>query len=999
MATDITEARAVGALTENTSQNMLDRLVGDLDGEARFDRLHRMLYSQDASVYQEEPAGVIFPRTRRDVVRTVELANTLGLPIIPRAAGTSLAGQCVGNGLVMDLGRHMNQILELNVEEKWVRVQPGVILDDLNRYLAPHGLFFGPDTSTSNRCMIGGMIGNNSCGTHSILYGTTRDHLLELEVVFSDGHVHRIAPWDGGELDTSLAEEGALGDGLRALDAIVKEHAEAIRERYPRPSVNRRNTGYAFDEILGMRPYTDGEGGKTFELARLLCGSEGTLGIVTEAKLNLVDAPRKKTVVVAHFDSLQRALEATVVAVEFDPAAVELIDRRILELAAENIEQRRNRFFLEGDPEAILAVEFYRDTEEELASACEALVAAFEERTPGYAYPRIDPPKASAVWSLRSAGLGILMGAKGDVKPVTVVEDTAVAVDVLPDYIRDFAEIMEKYGTQCVYYAHASVGELHLRPELNLKDRGDVEKFVGIARDVTDLVKKYGGSISGEHGDGRLRSPMLEQFYGAELTEAHRALKRAFDPNGIFNPGKIVDAAPIDHQWRFEPGEETPEVETYFDWSEDFGLVRSIEKCNGAGVCRKRAEAGGTMCPSYMATLDEKDSTRGRANVFRNLIRENQDPRGAMASEELYEAMDLCISCKGCKSECPANVDMSRMKAEFLQHHHDHHGTPFRSWFFANYPRLSKLGSMAPGLSNLLAGKGPSRWLMGKILGVAPERQLPRFAPQTFSEIYVAWRRRVGWSSEDLPIVGLYIDPFTEYTEPEIGMSVVRVLESAGWRVKVIPVHDDGRTYISKGLLRGARAVLEDAVVKGRRWIDAHPDAKIVGVEPSALLTFRDEAPDLVGAVYREDALRFGERCMLLEEFIVWAHDRGEFGAPWREEPVGEIVLHGHCHQKAIVGVAPTVRALELAGYTVKTLPTGCCGMAGSFGYEEEHYDLSMRIGELVLFPSLRKLPEGRAIAAPGTSCRHQIKDGTGRTAHHPAIWLEWALPGALTRR
>ncbi|MEC9399279.1 MAG: FAD-binding oxidoreductase, partial [Myxococcota bacterium] len=355
MATDITEARAVGALTENTSQNMLDRLVGDLDGEARFDRLHRMLYSQDASVYQEEPAGVIFPRTRRDVVRTVELANTLGLPIIPRAAGTSLAGQCVGNGLVMDLGRHMNQILELNVEEKWVRVQPGVILDDLNRYLAPHGLFFGPDTSTSNRCMIGGMIGNNSCGTHSILYGTTRDHLLELEVVFSDGHVHRIAPWDGGELDTSLAEEGALGDGLRALDAIVKEHAEAIRERYPRPSVNRRNTGYAFDEILGMRPYTDGEGGKTFELARLLCGSEGTLGIVTEAKLNLVDAPRKKTVVVAHFDSLQRALEATVVAVEFDPAAVELIDRRILELAAENIEQRRNRFFLEGDPEAILA--------------------------------------------------------------------------------------------------------------------------------------------------------------------------------------------------------------------------------------------------------------------------------------------------------------------------------------------------------------------------------------------------------------------------------------------------------------------------------------------------------------------------------------------------------------------------------------------------------------------------------------------------------------------
>lgn len=999
MATELTDPlpRSPETIDEATPQTVLERWVDRLDGEARFDRLHRMLYSQDASVYQEEPAGVIFPRTRRDVVRTVEMANTLGLPIIPRAAGTSLAGQCVGDGLVMDLGRHMNAILELNVEERWVRVQPGVILDDLNRYLAPHGLFFGPDTSTSNRCMIGGMIGNNSCGTHSILYGTTRDHLLELEVVFADGQVHRITPWDEAQLEEHTAKEGLLGEGLRALDALAREHDALIRERYPRPSVNRRNTGYAFDEIVDMRPYR--EDGKDYELARLLCGSEGTLGIVTEAKLNLVDAPREKAVVVAHFDSLQRALEATVVAVEFEPAAVELIDRRILELAAENIEQRRNRFFLEGDPDAILAVEFYRNSKEELDEACAALIEALEARTPGYAYPRIDPPQDSAVWSLRKAGLGILMGAKGDRKPVTVVEDTAVAVDVLPDYIREFAELMDKYGTQCVYYAHASVGELHLRPELNLKDAVDVEKFVGIARDVTDLVKKYGGSISGEHGDGRLRSPMLEQFYGAELTEAHRALKRAFDPNGILNPGKIVDAAPIDAMWRFEPGEETPEIATYFDWSEDFGLVRSIEKCNGAGVCRKRAEAGGTMCPSYMATLDEKDSTRGRANVFRNLIRENQDPREAMAAEELYEAMDLCISCKGCKSECPASVDMSRMKAEFLQHHHDHHGTPFRSWFFANYPRLSKLGSLAPGLSNLLSSRGPSRWLMEKVLGVAPERQLPRFAPQPFSEIYVAWRRRAGWPSEDRPIVGLYVDPFTEYTEPEIGMAVVRVLEAAGWRVKVIPVHDDGRTYISKGLLRGAKAVLEDAIIKGRRWIDAHPDAKIVGVEPSALLTFRDEAPDLVSPIYREDALRFAERCMLLEEFIVWADEQGRFPAPWREEPVGEIVLHGHCHQKAIVGVAPTVKALTLAGYKVTTLPTGCCGMAGSFGYEEEHYDLSMRIGELVLFPSLRKLPEGRAIVAPGTSCRHQIKDGTGRTAHHPAIWLEWALPGALTRR
>ncbi len=972
-------------------------LTDILDGEAHFDHLHRMLYAQDASVYQEEPMGVVFPRTREDVVRTVELARTFGMSIIPRAAGTSLAGQCVGSGLVMDLGRHMNRILEVNVEEKWVRVQPGVILDDLNRFLKPHGLFFGPDTSTSNRCMIGGMMGNNSCGTHSILYGTTRDHVLEAEMVFADGTVATVGAWDDTTLSAQRQRQDALGEGLRAIDAVLTEHGELIAERYPHPRVKRRNTGYAFDALLNSAPYT--EGGERFSLTRLLCGAEGTLGIATEIKLNLVERPRTKTVVCAHFDSLKESLEATVAAVAHGPAAVELVDKRILDLAKENLEQQRNRFFVEGDPEAILCVEFYAQSDDEIDQMCDALIEDLKTRGFGYAYPRVDPPRDKAVWELRKAGLGILMGMRGDTKPVTVVEDTAVAVDVLPQYIEEFSEIMERHGTQCVYYAHASVGELHLRPELNLKDQTDVSKFVEIAEEVTELVKKHGGSVSGEHGDGRLRSPMLAQFYGPELTKDHRRVKRAFDPDNTFNPGKIVDPAPIDSHWRFEPGEKTPEVETHFNWDADLGLVRSIEKCNGAGACRKRAEAGGTMCPSYMVTLEEVDSTRGRANVFRNLIRENGDPREAMASDELYEAMDLCISCKGCKSECPANVDMGRMKAEFLQHYHDEHGTPLSSLLFAMYPTLSRAASLAPGLSNFLSTFAPSRWAMGKLMNLAPERELPAFADEPFSEQYVAWRRATGGPPKGRPIVGLYVDPFTEYTEPEIGMATVRLLERAGWRVKVIPVHDDGRTYLSKGLVRRAKGILNDAMRKSRSWLAAHPDAKIVGLEPSALLTFRDEAPDLVDPTLRHDAYALAERCMLLEEFVVWAHDRGQFDAPWQPRDLGEVTLHGHCHQKALVGTGPTERALEIAGYSVRTLETGCCGMAGSFGYEKDHYDISMKIGELVLFPEVRKLGDRAKIAAPGTSCRHQIMDGTGRSAQHPALWLEAAMDGELARR
>ncbi|MFW5966860.1 MAG: FAD-binding and (Fe-S)-binding domain-containing protein, partial [Persicimonas sp.] len=756
------------------------------------------------------------------------------------------------------------------------------------------------------------------------------------------------------------------------------------------PDVVRRNTGYAFDTLLNSQLFN---GDEPASLASFLCGSEGTLGLVTEVKINLVDRPRDNILVCAHFETLRGALEATIDAVDHEPAAVELMDRPILELTKGNIEQRKNRFFVEGDPEAILAVEFYGDSVEAVEQKASQLIEEFEDRGHGYAHPVVRPPDDKRVWSLRKAGLGLLMGMKGDTKPVTVVEDTAVAVDALPDYIDDFADIMDAHGTRCVYYAHASVGELHLRPELNLKDEADAARFKAIATEVVDLVKHYGGSLSGEHGDGRLRSPLLEQFYGEEIMELHRRVKAAFDPAGLFNPHTIVDPKPIDADWRYGPDKQTPEVgETALDWSSDGGLVRAVEKCNGAGVCRKRAEAGGTMCPSYMATLDEKDSTRGRANVFRQALY-SPDPRSAFRSEELREALDLCLSCKACKSECPANVDMARMKAEFTQQYHDKKGTPVAALVFGHYRKLSRLGAILPALTNFTLAFFLTRWLMRWFLGISTKRTLPAYAKETFTRWFE--RRPSGFDGENEPVetIWLYVDPFTEYTEPEVAKSAVRVLEAAGFAVEKLPVVDDGRTQLSKGLVRSASRLTEGNLRRLEPLFEEFPERAIVGLEPSALLTFRDEAPDLVDGELRAVADELASRALLFEEFIAGVADEGRLEGVFSSDGASETVhLHGHCHQKALVGVEATVEALSAAGYVVETIPSGCCGMAGSFGYEAAHYDVSMQIGDLVLFPALREADEEALVCAPGTSCRHQIADGVDREALHPAVLLERAL-------
>ncbi len=967
-------------------RDSLQKLDQEISGAVRLDGLYRKLYAQDASVYQEEPLGVAFPRSTEDVQALVQAAGDLGFSLIPRGGGTSLAGQCVGPGMVVDLGRHMAEILEVNVEERWARVQPGVVLDELNRHLAPLGLFFGPDTSTSNRCMIGGMVGNNSCGSHSIYYGTTREHVLELEVVLSDGSVETLSPWSQKEWAARREGAGVLGEGLRALDRAVRDHGEAIRERYPRADVVRRNTGYPLDDLLFRAPYTDG--GDPFALSRFFCGTEGTLGIVTEIKVNLVDLPGERILVCAHFNTLEEALRATVEAVQHEPAAVELIDRRVLEQTRQNLEQARNRFWVEGDPAAVLVVEFYGDSTAELEKTADRLVARWEEAKMGYAFPRVRPPEDKAVWELRKAGLGLLMGIEGDVKPVTVVEDTAVAVEVLPEYIRDFTEIMDAYGTACVYYAHASVGLLHLRPELNLKDPEDVDRFKGIAEEVADLVQRYQGALSGEHGDGRVRSPLLERFYGEEIMELHREVKTAFDPKGIFNPGKIVDPLPIDEGFRFEPGAAEPEIETFYRWKNEGGLLRATELCNGAGVCRKSAAAGGTMCPSYMATKDERDTTRGRANVFRTLLT-GEEPFDAFSSVELKEALDLCLSCKACKRECPANVDMARLKGEFNQQYYDRHGLNWSAWFFGSYGKFSRLGMIWPWLSNFMMSFVVSRWVVNKLFGVAPEREMPRLAPKGFDALLRAYRKENPPPEEedgDGESVWLYVDPFTDTMEPEVGIAAVQVLEAAGFVVERLPIEDDGRTFFSKGMLRQGRALAEANLRRLQGLLSDHSGRAVVGLEPSSLLTFRDEYLDLFDGELAETAARLGERSFLLEEFLV-ERELGE-GLFKGGGSGGKVVLHGHCHQKALVGTGPTEEVLRWAGYEVETLPTGCCGMAGSFGYEAAHYEVSMEIGELVLFPRLRQTDEEVVVVAPGTSCRDQIAHGVQREAVHPAVAL-----------
>jgi FAD/FMN-containing dehydrogenase/Fe-S oxidoreductase len=970
----------------------LEELASVFEGELSVDKAFRILYATDASAYREIPLAVALPKNKEDVRLLIRFAKKHNTSLIPRTAGTSLAGQVVGRGIVVDVSRHMTKILEINAKERWVRVEPGVVLDELNKKLLPLGLFFSPETSTSNRCMIGGMIGNNSCGAHSLIYGSTRDHMVSVKTLLSDGSEAVFEPLTKNEFLGKKELNSFEGHLYRNIDDTLSdpENQLEIRNEFPHPGIHRRNTGYAIDLLLETEPFSDSA--EPFNFSKLIAGSEGTLAFITEAKLNLDQLPPPVTgLVCIHCHSLEDALKGNLIALKYSPCAIELMDHTVMELSKQNIEQNKNRFFIQGDPVAMLIVEFARDSQEEILETAGLMEAEMRKTGYGYHFPVLFGPDINRVWAVRKAGLGLLSNMPGDAKPVPVVEDTAVRPEDLPDYIREFNELLKKYYLDCVYYAHIATGELHLRPVLDLKKQKDVDLFRTIAHETALLVKKYRGSLSGEHGDGRLRGEFIPIVIGEKNYALLKQIKKAWDPENIFNPGKITDTVRMNTFLRYEPGQETREIKTYFDFSADRGFLRSAERCNGSGDCRKSEVIGGTMCPSYQATRDEQTTTRARANLLREIITRSEK-ENPFNHPELYEILDLCLSCKGCKSECPSNVDMAKLKAEFLQHWYDANGVPLRARAIANISRLNKTAMMFPGLSNALLSGRLTGNLIKKLLGIAPKRSIPALYKTTLR----AWINTFGQKLQPIPEntksrVYLFIDEFSNFNDTEIGITTYKLLTKLGYRVEAPDHAESGRAYISKGFLRKARKLAEKNVTLLKDLISE--DTPLIGIEPSGILTFRDEYPDLARGTLQDEARKLAKNALLIEEFLVREIEAVRITADAFTTEERKIRLHGHCQQKAIASTIPTKQMLSLpVNYSVEEIPSGCCGMAGSFGYEAEHYDLSMKVGELVLFPAVRKTPESTIIVAPGTSCRHQIKDGTGRKALHPVEVMFGAL-------
>ncbi|WP_258103111.1 FAD-binding and (Fe-S)-binding domain-containing protein [Marinoscillum sp. MHG1-6] len=964
-----------------------------LEGALFTDETTRKLYATDASAYREIPAAVAHPKTDHDLVELIKFAKENHTSIIPRTAGTSLAGQVVGGGIVVDVSIHFDQIIEINQKEGWAIVQPGIVRDDLNRALKPYGYFFAPETSTANRAMIGGMIGNNSCGSNSVVYGSTREHLLEVEALLADGSTAHF-----GSLDQNAFLAKANGQSVNGeLEASIYFHiremlskADNIKEiekEFPKVSIPRRNTGYAIDMLARMQPFN--QEGDHFNFCGLIAGSEGTLAFVTKAKIKLTPlAPPHKKLVCIHCESIDESLHANLIALNHGPSACELMDHYVFEATKRNAMYRAYRFFVEGDPKAILVVELTRETEEEAEKVAAALIEDLKKNKLGYSYPIVGGDDISKVWGLRKAGLGLLSNVPGDAKPAPVIEDTAVDVKDLPAFIAEFNRTLEGHGLYCVHYAHAGSGELHLRPILNLKTTEGVKQFRQVAEDIATLVKKYQGSLSGEHGDGRLRGEFIPQMIGKHNYELIKQVKQTWDPHNIFNPGKIVNTPPMDTSLRYEKDQETKEFETILDFSESQGYLRAAEQCNGSGDCRKTELSGGTMCPSYMATRNEKDTTRARANILREMLTRSEKPN-PFAHEEIKEVLDLCLSCKGCKSECPSNVDMGKLKQEWQYQYYKEKGVPFRNKLIGNFAGGMKLASALTWGYKLAFSNKLTSSIAKSVIGFANGRSMPELSKTTWEKWFLKeFKPSVSARKKS---VYIFIDELLNFNEAEIGITTVKLLDKLGYEVKYVKHSQSARTFLSKGLLEKARDLAKENITLYKDLISE--ETPLVGVEPSAILTFRDEYPDLVRGDEKAAALKIGENTFMIEEFLARELDKGNIDKSLFKEQKQLIKLHGHCQQKALSSLTPTKKLLtQLGGNEVHLIPSGCCGMAGSFGYEKEHFDLSMKIGELVLFPTVRKQPEEVIIAAPGTSCRHQIKDGTGRKSMHPVEILWNAL-------
>lgn len=963
----------------------LSILKKQLKGELYFDETYRIIYSTDASAYKEKPLAVAYPKDIDDIKTLITFAKKNNTSIIPRGAGTSLAGQVTGSGIVLDVSKYMNKILNLDIEKKLITVQPGIILTDLNLYLKSHNLFFGPETSTANRCTMGGMVGNNACGLHSVIYGSTREYTYSIKTILSDNSEVTFGEILTNKFNEKLKLQNLEGKIYRETYKILanKSIQKEIKKKYPDKEIPRRNTGYALDLLLDNEIFSETD--KLFNFSKLLTGSEGTLAFTTEITLKLINLPPKnKAVIAAHFNKLPDALYANLIALKYKPGAVELMDNTILELTAKNKEQNKNRFFLKGKPAAILIIEFARENKNEIIGIAKEMENEMRNAGYGYHFPLIWGDDIHKIWNLRKAGLGVLSNMPGDARPVSLVEDTAVRVDKLPAYIFDFQKLLQKYKLECVYHAHIATGELHLRPIINLKNKKDVELFKTIGYETAKLVKKYGGSLSGEHGDGRLRGEFIPLMYGEKIYNIFKEIKNLWDKDNIFNPGKITDTPKMNDFLRYIPGKEKKELETIFDFSSVGGYLRAAEKCNGSGDCIRTNAAGGTMCPSYRANKDEKNSTRARANMLRDIITNSDNP---FNNKELYNILDLCLSCKACKSECPSNVDVTKLKAEFLQKNYDKNRIPFRSRLIANITKINKILSVVPVVSNFFLKCRIFSVPMMKLIGFSNKRKMPVLSKKTLKKLHN--------NSNELNKarkIYFFADEFTNYNDADIGIIAIKLLENLGYRVIIPNISESGRTYLSKGFVRKAKNIAKKNIDVLKNII-THENP-LIGIEPSTILSFRDEYPDFFKDLKTKNiAEKIAKNTLLIDEFLANEMKAGNIKKERFTNNKKHIKLHGHCQQKAVASIDPTKYILSFPeNYTVEEIPSGCCGMAGSFGYEKEHYELSMRIGETVLFPAVRETQNEITIAAPGTSCRHQIKDGTNRDALHPAEILYNAL-------
>ena len=959
---------------------ILKNLHNSLSGDVLFDNLHKTLYATDASVYRKIPLAVAFPKDENDIKILIAFATKNNITLIPRTAGTSLAGQCVGDGIIVDVAKHFTNILSFNEQAKTIKLQPGIVRDSLNVFLKPYGLFFGPNTSTSNRCMMGGMVGNNSSGSTSIKYGVTRDKVLEIDAILSDGSTAIFKEITSDEFINKTKENTLEGRIYKSIyqELIQEATQQEIKKEFPKPEIHRRNTGYAVDEFLTSDLFGGTE--PTINLAKFLSGSEGTLAFSTSITLQLDDVPPAESIMVcSHFKSINESLIATVTAMKHNLYNCELMDKTILDCTKNNRELAKNRFFLQGDPQAVLMLEVSAKTIEEAEVLADNLIATLKKNNFGYHHPKIFGEDIAKVHYLRKAGLGALGNMIGDRKAVACIEDTAVALEDLPNYIVEFTQIMDKYQQNAVYYAHAGAGELHLRPILNLKKKEDVVLFRKITTETAELVKKYKGSFSGEHGDGIVRAEFIPLMIGEQNYQLLRRIKKAFDPNNVFNQGKITDAFSMDKNLRYEVDRKEPAIKTIQDFSDSEGILKLAEKCNGSGDCRKPVEAGGTMCPSYRATKNEKDTTRARANTLREFLT-NSDETNKFNHEELKEVFDLCLSCKACASECPSNVDIATMKAEFLYQYQETNGYSLRNHLFANNVKYNKLGSIAPALTNLVL----STSLAKAFMGIAQERKVPKLAPKTLKKWYQKQPK-----SKNTKNVYLFCDEFTNFYDVEIGKDAFYLFEKLGYNLQIINHEESGRSFISKGFLTEAKAVCNLNVEIFKDLITAQ--SPLIGVEPSAILTFKDEYIRL--ADDKKSAEKIAKNVFTFEEFLAQELENKNIDVALFTSRKKDIKIHGHCHQKALSGTHSSFQVLNIPkNYSVTLISSGCCGMAGSFGYEKEHYAVSMQVGEDTLFPKVRNYNADTEIAAAGTSCRHQIFDGTKRIAKHPITILKEAL-------